>query len=222
MPLDLLEHVKKHRIVVAVRGIAPEQILPAAKALYDGGIRMLEITFDQASPTCLTDTPAAIRQVRQAMGDDMLVGAGTVMSPEQARAAVEAGAQYLLTPNLDLEVIAAARVLDVPIVPGAMTPSEIAAAWKAGAALVKLFPAGCLGPGYIKAITAPIRQVPLLTMGGVDETNLTEYLSLPCVVGTGIGSAITRKDLIEAGRWQELTALALRYTSQLTGKEGAE
>ena len=114
---------------------------------------MLEITFDQASPTCLTDTPAA---------------------------------------------------------------------WKAGAALVKLFPAGCLGPGYIKAITAPIRQVPLLTMGGVDETNLTEYLSLPCVVGTGIGSAIARKDLIEASRWQELTALALRYTSQLTGKEGAE
>lgn len=126
MPLDLWEHVKKHRIVVAVRGIAPEQILPAAKALYDGGIRMLEITFDQASPTCLTDTPAAIR------------------------------------------------------------------------------------------------QVPLLTMGGVDETNLTEYLALPCVVGTGIGSAIARKDLIEAGRWQELTALALRYTSQLTGKEGAE
>ena len=125
MPLDLLEHVKKHRIVVAVRGIAPEQILPAAKALYDGGIRMLEITFDQASPTCLTDTPAAIRQVRQ-------------------------------------------------------------------------------------------------TMGGVDETNLTEYLALPCVVGIGIGSAIARKDLIEAGRWQELTALALRYTSQLTGKEGAE
>ena len=80
MPLDLWEHVKKHRIVVAVRGIAPEQILPAAKALYDGGIRMLEITFDQASPTCLTDTPAAIRQVRQAMGDDMLVGAGTVMT----------------------------------------------------------------------------------------------------------------------------------------------
>ena len=222
MPLDLLEQVKQHRIVVAVRGISPQRILPAAKALYEGGIRMLEITFDQASPTCLTDTPAAIRQVCQAMGENMLVGAGTVMTPEQARAAVQAGAQYLLTPNLDLDVVAAAHVLDVPIVPGAMTPSEIAAAWKAGAALVKLFPAGCLGPGYIKAITAPIHQVPLLTMGGVDETNLTEYLSLPCVVGTGIGSAIARKDLIETGRWEELTALALRYTSQLHPKEGVQ
>ena len=144
--LDLLHQVKQHRIIVAARGLRPADLLPTARALRAGGIRLLEITFDQASPTALADTPAAIRQVREAMGQEMLVGAGTVLTAGQARAAVQAGAQYLLTPNLDLGVIEAAHALGVPVVPGAFTPTEIAAAWNAGAALVKLFPAGCLGP----------------------------------------------------------------------------
>ena len=213
--LDLLHQVKQHRIIVAARGLRPADLLPTARALRAGGIRLLEITFDQASPTALADTPAAIRQVREAMGQEMLVGAGTVLTAGQARAAVQAGAQYLLTPNLDLGVIEAAHALGVPVVPGAFTPTEIAAAWNAGAALVKLFPAGCLGPSYIQAITAPLSHIPLLAMGGVGEENLLEYLSLPCMAGVGVGSNIAKKALVEAGDFEGLSALARRYPGQL-------
>ena len=214
--LDLLHQVKQHRIIVAARGLRPADLLPTARALRAGGIRLLEITFDQASPTALADTPAAIRQVREAMGQEMLVGAGTVLTAGQARAAVQAGAQYLLTPNLDLGVIEAAHALGVPVVPGAFTPTEIAAAWNAGAALVKLFPAGCLGPSYIQAITAPLSHIPLLAMGGVGEENLLEYLSLPCMAGVGVGSNIAKKALVEAGDFEGLSALARRYTGPLS------
>lgn len=213
--LDLLHQVKQHRIIVAARGLRPADLLPTARALRAGGVRLLEITFDQASPTALADTPAAIRQVREAMGQEMFVGAGTVLTAGQARAAVQAGAQYLLTPNLDLGVIEAAHALGVPVVPGAFTPTEIAAAWNAGAALVKLFPAGCLGPSYIQAITAPLSHIPLLAMGGVSEENLMEYLSLPCMAGVGVGSNIAKKALVEAGDFEGLSALARRYTGQL-------
>ena len=212
--LDLLSQVKQHRIIVAVRG-SPAAVLPTARALHAGGVRLLEVTFDQASPTALADTPAAIRQVREAMGQEMLVGAGTVLTAGQARAAVQAGAQYLLTPNLDLGVIEAAHALGVPVVPGAFTPTEITAAWNAGAALVKLLPAGSLGPSYIKALTAPLSHIPPAGNGRVDEKNLTEYLSLPCMAGVGIGSNIAKKALVEAGDFAALSALARRYTDQL-------
>ena len=146
---DILTQVRKHRIIVAMRGVPPERMTAAAQAMYEGGIRMLEITFNQNDPQTADRTAAAIRAVNAAMGGCMLVGAGTVLTAAQARAAVEAGAKYLLSPNLDLEVMAEARRLGTAMIPGAMTPSEVACAWKAGAALVKLFPADTLGLPYI-------------------------------------------------------------------------
>ena len=212
---DLLPQVRKHRIIVAMRGVPPERMTAAAQAMYEGGIRMLEITFNQNDPQTADRTAAAIRAVNAAMGGCMLVGAGTVLTAAQARAAVEAGAKYLLSPNLDLEVMTEARRLGTAMIPGAMTPSEVACAWKAGAALVKLFPADTLGLPYIKAMAAPLGHIPLLPMGGVNSRNLMEFLSHPSVAGVGVGSNIAKAPLIQAGDFDAIRGLAREFTAQL-------
>ena len=215
MTNNILECLKQYRIIVALRGIAPDKVVATAKALYEGGIRMLEITFDQASEGALTDTPAAIRAIKKTMGEKLLVGAGTVVTVKQAEAAVAAGAKYLLAPNFDPEVVAAAQRLGVASIPGALTPSEIAAAWRAGATMVKLFPVGNFGPAYVKAITAPLSHIPLLGMGGINRQNMLEYLSLPSLVGVGIGSNLAPVSLIQSGDYIGLTKLAKSYTRLL-------
>ena len=138
-----------------------------------------------------------------------------MLTAAQARAAVEAGAKYLLSPNLDLEVMAEARRLGTAMIPGAMTPSEVACAWKAGAALVKLFPADTLGLPYIKAMAAPLGHIPLLPMGGVNSRNLMEFLSHPSVAGVGVGSNIAKAPLIQAGDFDAIRGLAREFTAQL-------
>lgn len=212
---EFVDYLKQYRIVVALRGIEPDKVVATAKALYDGGIRMLEITFNQSSATALTDTPAAIRAVGECLGKKMLVGAGTVVSVAQAEAAVSAGAKYLLAPNFDPSVVKAAKRLGVASIPGALTPSEIAAAWKGGATMVKLFPVGNFGPAYVKAVTAPLSHIPLLGMGGINEQNLMEYLNLPSMVGVGVGSNIVKVSLIQAGDYSGITKLAKNYIRQL-------
>ncbi|WP_164918967.1 MULTISPECIES: bifunctional 4-hydroxy-2-oxoglutarate aldolase/2-dehydro-3-deoxy-phosphogluconate aldolase [Acutalibacteraceae] len=217
--MNLLEEVRRFRIVVALRGIPAEQMAAAAAALFDGGIRMLEVTFRQSSETAEEDAVRGIRSIRAAMGNKMKIGAGTVMTRSQVRAAAEAGAEYILAPNVDPEVLSECGKLGLPAVPGAFTPSEIAAAWKAGAALVKLFPCGVLGTEYVRAVTSPLDHIPLLGMGGINENNLTRFLSLPHMECVGIGSAIVKPLLIQERKYQELTALAKRYTSQLVPDE---
>lgn len=219
--MDLLGEIRRHRIVAAFRGIETEAMADTARALFDGGIRMLEVTFRQSSRTAEEDVMRGIKNIRAAMGGRMLIGAGTVMTVSQVHAAAEAGAQYILAPNVDSDVLLECRKLGLPAIPGAFTPSEIAAAWEAGAALVKLFPCGVLGAKYIRAVTSPLDHIPLLGMGGINETNLLDYLSLPCMEGVGIGSAIAKPELVREGRLEELTALAKRYTDQL-GPESKE
>lgn len=214
MESQLLAALKKHRMIVALRGVAPDRIVDTARALYDGGVRMLEITFNQSSPTRLMDTAQAISAVKDALGDRLMVGAGTVMHLDDLHAAHQAGAGYMLSPNLNSQILARAKELGMGTVPGAMTPTEVAAAYDAGADLVKLFPCDVLGLGYIKALKAPVSHVPLLAMGGVNVSNLMEYLAL--VEGVGVGSAIAKTDLINEGRFLELAELARQFTEQFT------
>ena len=214
---NTLDEVKKNRIIVALRGVSPEHIGDTAKALYEGGIRMLEITFNQSSPSKLEDTCRSIKAARDAVGDRMLIGAGTVMSCEELDAAYHAGAAYMLSPNLDLSVLRRAKELGMGAIPGAMTPTEAAQAYREGADMVKLFPCDVLGLGYIKALKAPLSNIPLLAMGGVNAENLRAYLGL--VEGVGIGSAICDKNKILSGDFQGLSDLAREYTGQLEGSE---
>lgn len=213
----ILAAVRENKIIVALRKVPSDKMKQTAEALYRGGIRMLEVTFDQADPQGAEKTAGAIRAVREAMGDRMMVGAGTVMSVEQLHAAADAGAQYMLSPNLNMDVLKEAVKLGIPAIPGAMTPSEIAAAWDNGAELVKVFPAGCFGISYVKAISAPMNHIPMLGMGGISEKNIADYLALPAMAGVGIGSNIARLDLIESGDFEGLTRLAERYVELAKG-----
>ena len=202
--------IKEHKIIAILRGVPSEKIVDVAKALYDGGIRLLEITFNQKSETKLIDTSNAIRAVREALGDKMVIGAGTVMSVEEVRAAKEAGASFALAPNVDETVIKETVACGLESIPGAMTPSEIADAYRCGASVVKLFPAGNLGLSYCKAVMAPINNVPMIAVGGVDDKNLPDFLKAG-FIGLGIGSSLTNKKMIEEGRYDELKALAEVY-----------
>ena len=211
--MDTIGMVRKHRIIVALRGVPAEQMVEVALALRTGGIRMLEITFDQLDPDRIAHTQRAIRLVRDAMGDSMLIGAGTVMSVAEVEAAREAGAAYMLSPNIDLDVLRRAKELGMGTIPGAMTPTEVAAAHAGGADLVKLFPCDALGLAYIRALKAPLNHVPILAMGGVNADNLRDYLQV--VEGVGVGSAIANKQLIGKRDYAALTELARRFTRQI-------
>ncbi len=210
--MDIVSFIKENMIVAIARRVSPQRIVETAKALEKGGIRLLEITFDQSSPTCIEDTAASISAVKEALGERMCVGAGTVISEEQAVAAHNAGADFALAPDTNVSVIRTVKELGMVSVPGAFTPSEILTAWNAGADIVKLFPAGNLGLPYLKAIRGPISHVPLMAVGGVDENNAESFLRSG-FCSCGIGSNLVRNDLINAGKYDEITALAAKYAS---------
>lgn len=211
--MGILEQVREHRIITILRGVPWERAADTAEALYQGGIRLLEITFDQSSPRRIQETSRAIRSVRERMGERMTVGAGTVLTEEEAAAACESGASFLLAPNTDGRVVRRGKALGMGVIPGAFTPTEIAEAWRLGADLVKVFPAGSLGTGYLKAVRAPLSQIPLLAVGGIGRGNLREFLA--AADGVGIGSKIADLNLIRQGRYSELAGLARGYTELL-------
>jgi 2-dehydro-3-deoxyphosphogluconate aldolase/(4S)-4-hydroxy-2-oxoglutarate aldolase len=210
-PIQVVEKICEHKIVAIARRVPVERIVPIAEALYEGGIRLMEITFDQADPECLRLTPRMI-EVLTARFPDMSVGAGTVMTREQARAAADTGARFALAPNIDPDVIDEALKRGMAAIPGALTPTEVAYAFKLGAAMVKLFPAGDLGVGYLKALRGPLPHIPLMAVGGVDLNNLADFFKAGAKAA-GIGSNIVSNKLIAEGRYLELTGLAKAYTN---------
>ncbi|GMQ57973.1 bifunctional 4-hydroxy-2-oxoglutarate aldolase/2-dehydro-3-deoxy-phosphogluconate aldolase [Vallitalea sediminicola] len=208
--MNLLKQVKENKIITILRNIPIDQILPIAQALYDGGIKLLEITFDQSSSTGLSDTSMAISMLADAMGDKMYIGAGTVMTSEQLNIAYKAGAKYILTPNLDEKIIYESKKLGLNAISGAFTPSEIVTAYNAGSDIVKLFPAGSIGTEYIKAIRAPINHIPIIAVGGVNEINILKFLDSG-IVGAGIGSNIVKNNLVKNKNYEGITKLAKKY-----------
>jgi 2-dehydro-3-deoxyphosphogluconate aldolase/(4S)-4-hydroxy-2-oxoglutarate aldolase len=172
----------------------------------------MEVTFDQADPDCVQKTCEAISMLREKMGDDMLFGAGTVLSTAQVDAAHKAGAEYIISPNVSLPVIARTKELGLVSIPGAMTPSEMVSAHEAGADFVKVFPVSDLGTRYIKSVMAPINHIMFVATGGVNEQNVKEYLDMG-FVGAGIGGRLTERKLIEAGDFAEFTRRAKAFAN---------
>lgn len=209
---DVLELLRREKLISIVRGVPAARILPVAEALWRGGFRFLEITFDQSGATPDTETAAQIAQVRRAMDGRLHVGAGTVLRAEQLALAVEAGAEYIISPNTDVALIRATKAAGLLSIPGAFTPTEIAAADAAGADLVKLFPAECVDLRYIRAIRAPLCSIPLLAVGGVTPENLGAYLAAG-VAGAGIGSALVRKDDVQTGNYDAIAQRAACYVA---------
>lgn len=177
--------IKKQRCIAIVRGIPKEHILHVANALYDGGVYLMEVTFDQKSDD-YHNTLSSIQAIHQEMGDKICVGAGTVITREQLLLAKEAGAQYIISPNTNIEIIKETVANHMISIPGALTPTEAVSAYEAGASFVKIFPVGNLGASYIKSIASPLCHIPFMAVGGVNECNAHEFMEAgACAVGVG-------------------------------------
>lgn len=211
---QVIADIRRNKIIAIVRGVTGEALVRTAEALYEGGIRLLEITFDQTGKIAAAETADMIRTLCRRFEGAMRIGAGTVMTAEQVAVAAEAGAEYMISPDTSEAVIKATLAAGAVSIPGALTPTEVAVAYGYGADFVKLFPAGELGLSYIKAIRAPLAHIPMLAVGGVNENNLSAFLDAG-LAGVGVGSNIVDKKLIEKGDFAALTALALRYTEQI-------
>lgn len=205
--MNTLDFISQNKVITICRRVYGEDLLKLADALYAGGIKMIEVTFDQADPDCIEKTGECIRTLCDRFGDKMMFGAGTVLNAEQVEAAAKAGARYIISPNVDADVIAKTKELGLVSMPGAMTPSEILTAHKLGADIVKLFPAGYLGFGYIKDILGPISHVKLCATGGVTEENWGKYLEFG-FAGAGISGRLCDKKCIAAGDFEEITRRA--------------
>ncbi len=212
--MDALTFIKEHRLVSISRQVYRQKLLEAARRILKSGIHCLEITFDQASSTSLQDTPDSIALIKQELGDEICVGAGTVMTIKQAKAARAAGADFALAPNVDVDVIHAIKTLDMVAVPGAFTPSEIATAYNAGADIVKVFPIGNLGVDYLKAIRGPINHIPLMAVGGVSASNIKSFLDNGCC-SAGVGSNIINKKRAQAGAFDEIEQAAFEFVQAI-------
>ncbi len=172
-------------IVAILRGIEGDSLLKMADALYEGGILLMEVTLNTAGAL------SAIRELRTRFDGKMFIGAGTVITLEKAHAAIDAGAQFVVTPNVDPEVITLCLSKNIWITPGAFTPTEIVTAMNHGSRYVKLFPARALGPAYIKDVLAPLSDARLLAVGGVDAKNIGDYVKAGAV-GAGVGGSLCR------------------------------
>ena len=207
---DLISLIKEEKLIVIVRGVEKDKLIPLAEAMAAGGIRLLEITFDASGKVSDEETAERIRMLVSHFGDRLAVGAGTVLSERQVALTKEAGGKFIISPDTCDAVIRKTKALGMLSMPGALTPSEITAAHRAGADLVKLFPITSLGTAYVKAVKAPLSHVPLLAVGGVDETNMADYLKAG-VAGFGVGSNIIDKAALADGDYAKITALAEKY-----------
>ncbi len=202
---EQLQFMLESGIVAIVRIKEPGELIRVAEAIEAGGVRVIEFTM--TTPNALE----AIQQLSRQKGDRILLGAGTVLDPETARAAFLAGAQFLVAPNFNPAVVQLARRYSKIVIPGAFTPTEIVSAWECGADIVKVFPATALGPQYIKDILAPLPYVRLLPTGGVNLENISKFI-LAGACAVAVGGNLVESRLVRESNWAALTENAQRYS----------
>ena len=202
MQASELEEIGLVAIVRARQEVPLEEI---AGALSRGGIQALELTLNTPG------TLAGIGQMREQFGDKLRVGAGTILEPNDARAAIDAGAEFIVTPTLQPDTIAVCREAGVPIACGSLTPTEALAAHRAGADFIKIFPADGLGPGYIKAILGPLPFLKIIPTGGVHLDNMRSFVAAGCV-GVALGGKLVSAEILASADWPKLEREAARYT----------
>ena len=201
-------------IIAIFRTDRMEPVLPACEALIAGGIVALEITL--TVPHAL----AAIREARERFDSQAVIGAGTVLNAETCRAAIKAGAEFVVSPIVRTQVVAAAHDLDRPVMLGAYTPTEAQLAHEAGADFIKIFPADRLGPAYIQAIRGPLPHLRIVPTGGVDLHTAADFLAAGCAA-LGVGSSLLTREILQAENWPELSRLARAFVAiaQAAGKK---
>ena len=208
MKAEVLKAVEETRLVAIIRGMDPEICVRLAEAYAEGGIRLVEVTFDQTGDPA--KTVAAIRAIREGFAGRLHVGAGTVLTDAQLEAVIDVGGEFMVTPSVNPKLIAKASAAGLVTMPGAFTPTEIVTAHEAGADIVKVFPVRSLGPQYVKDVLAPLKHISLMAVGGVNPDNAAEYLRAGCV-GVGASGSLVNKEWIAAGEWSKIAAEARRF-----------
>jgi 2-dehydro-3-deoxyphosphogluconate aldolase/(4S)-4-hydroxy-2-oxoglutarate aldolase len=202
-------------LVAVVRSQDSQQLVEVVRALADGGVTVVEITM--SVPNALD----VLKQVRQALGERVLLGAGTVLDPETARAVLLAGAEYIVAPIVNLDVIRLCQRYDKLVMPGAFTPTEILTAWEAGADIVKVFPAEVVGPAFFKALRGPLPQVRVMPTGGVDLTTAAAFLKAgACCLG--VGSQLVEPDAVARRDFDRIRDLARQYAAIVKQARGGD
>jgi 2-dehydro-3-deoxyphosphogluconate aldolase/(4S)-4-hydroxy-2-oxoglutarate aldolase len=206
----VVQRIRQERAVAVIRTDSVERAVAAANAAVGGGFRVIEITlsFPEAS--------RVIAELAENNDGGLLIGAGTILTREQVREAVEAGAKFLVSPCVLPEVIDAAHELQVAIIPGAFTPTEIYSAYSLGADIVKIFPAVKFGPEYLKAVRGPLSQIPIMPTSGVDASNVAEWFRAGAVAVGAVGSVFDPV-LIRDANWNELTKRAREFMEAVRG-----
>lgn len=205
-----VKDISERKVIAILRNIAPERAAETAQALYQAGIRCCEVTFDAKDPSRDGEIVGTISQIVKHMEGKMLVGAGTVLNTNQVRQVLDTGANLIISPHFNPAVIQETKRLGGISCPGAFTPTEVLTAYECGADMVKLFPASVAGTAYIKALRAPLGQVPLVAVGGVDETNIGEFLDVGCIA-VGVGGNLVKKSFIDAGDFAALEQHARKF-----------
>lgn len=216
---EALSVIKKERLVAILRGVPMNRVDGVVAALVRGGVRVLEFTFDHAEPDYIADNAAKIRHTVERFGNQVLVGCGTALTAQEVDAAHEAGASLVISPNVDAAVIRRAKELGMVSMPGALTPTEIVKAWELGADIVKLFPAGELGLGYIKAVRGPLGHIPMSAVGGVKPENVADFLNAG-VCGFGVGGQLVLGKAVKSGDDAAIEARAKEFTDAIAKWEG--
>lgn len=201
------ESIKENKLIAIVRGVETEKCIRVAQALYEGGFRLMEITYDQKHPETWEATARTIGEVAKAFAGKMYIGAGTVTCTQLVELTHKYGGQFIISPDVNADVIRRTCQLGMVSIPGGLTPTEVMTAHRAGADFVKLFPAGNFGTGYVKAVKAPLSHVDMLVVGGINEHNIADFLAVGAV-GAGIGSNLVNLNWVNAGQYEKITEVA--------------
>lgn len=205
-----LQRVLDRVIVAVIRAQSPELLADVAEALLAGGVEVMEVTFTVPGAT------RVLEKVAEKLGDRILLGAGTVLDPETARTAILAGAEFIVSPAVNLEVIELCKRYGKLVMPGALTPTEIVTAWQAGADIIKIFPSELTGPKYLKAINAPLPQIRLMPTGGVNLDTAVDFLNAgACALG--IGGSLVEPKAVASGDLKRIETLAAKYVELVKG-----
>jgi 2-dehydro-3-deoxyphosphogluconate aldolase/(4S)-4-hydroxy-2-oxoglutarate aldolase len=203
-----LDLIHQTGIIAIMRASSSEQLIAAAGAIKQGGVRVIEVTM--TTPGALN----VIQSAKQQYGEKLLFGAGTALDSETARAAILAGADFVVAPTLNIEMIAMCNRYSIPVAPGCYTPTEMLAAWEAGADMIKLFPADVGGPGLVRAIRAPLPQLNIVPVGGVNLNTAAEFIKQGAYA-LGVGSSLVNQKLLDSGDMAELTRRAKAFIAQV-------
>ena len=208
-----IKAIEESKIIVIVRGVEREKLIPLAQAMYDGGIRLVEFTYDASGKISDEEIAENIQMVSEHFAGKMVIGAGTVLTEKQVELTQKAGGKFIISPDTYPEVIKKTKELGLVSIPGAFSPTEISMAKRLGADFVKVFPVNYLGSRYIKDLKAPLSNVKLLAVGGITADNLCEYLDAGAS-GVGIGSGVVNKVKIAENDWASITEFAKKYTEK--------